>query len=364
MGTLRFIAPDSGMHPCDDAGVGAALHRAAWQTSGMRYPSFDSSPMRRRQLVHAAALAAALPLMAQGETWPARELRWVVPFPSGGTTDFLTRFVADELGHLPGHKWVVQNLPGQGTVTGVNDVAQAPADGHHVVTVTNGFCINETLARRLPYRRSDLRPVALMAVSEHVLAAHPATGLKNVADIVLQYENGKALSYASFGSRSSTHLAGEMLKNLLGTPGIQHVPFESQASALNAVLTGKVSMMFGNWAELRAPIAANRLNALGLASEMRSAFAPGVPTLGEQGAPVQSDSWSGVLAPARVADDIVTRMNREINAVLRSASAKTMFEEYGLVCLAGSVQQFAQFIDKQIRHAADVIYRTGIPFQD
>lgn len=320
--------------------------------------------MRRRQLVHAAVLAAVAPLAARSETWPARELRWVVPFPSGGTTDFVTRFVAGELRHLLGQEWVVQNLPGQGTVTGVNDIAQAPADGHHVVTVTNSFCVNETLARRLPYRRADLRPVALMAVSEHVLAAHPAAGLKNVADIVLQYENGKALSYASFGSRSSAHLAGEMLKSLLGTPGIEHVPFEGQALALKAVLAGDVSMMFGNWSELRAPIAANRLNVLGLASEKRSVFVPGMPTLGEQGAPVQSDSWSGVLAPAHVPDDIVTRMNREINAILRSASAEAVFQERGLVSLACDVEQFSQFIDKRVRHAADVIYRTGIPFQD
>lgn len=320
--------------------------------------------MRRRQLVHAAALAALAPLAAQGQAWPAGELRWVVPFPRGGTTDFVTRLVADELRRRLRQDIVVQNLPGRGTLTGVSDVARSPADGYHFVTVTNSFCVNETLARRLPYRRTDLRPVALMALSEHVLAAYPATRLKNVADIVSLYEDGKALSYASFGLGSSAHLAGEMLKSVLGTPGIVHVPFNGQAPALKAVLAGDVSMMFGNWPELRTPIAAGQLHALGMASEKRSAFASGVPTLGEQGAPVQSDSWSGMLAPAGVTDAIVSRMNHEINTILHSVSTRAVFRERGLVSLADSIEHFSQFLDKQVRHDADVIYRAGIPFED
>lgn len=320
--------------------------------------------MRRRHLVHAAALAALAPLAGRAQAWPARALRWVVPFPPGGTTDFVTRLVARELQQLLGEAVAIENLPGQGTLIGVGAVARSPADGYHFVTVANSYCVNATLVRRLPYRMSDLRPVALMALSEHVLAAAPATGLKKVADIVSQYESGKALSYASFGPGTSAHLAGEMLKSVLGTPGIAHVPFMGQASALAAVLAGEVSMMFGNWPELRVPIAAGQLNALGMASEKRSAFAPRLPTLGEQGAPVESNSWSGMLAPAGVATPVVQRLNQEINAVLRSRQAAEIFHEQGLVSLAGSVERFSRFLEKEVRHYAGVIYRTGMPFED
>lgn len=320
--------------------------------------------MRRRQLIHAAALSTLAPLAGHALAWPERALRWVVPFPAGGTTDYVTRLVARQLQSRLGQDVAIDNLPGRGTVTGVDDVAKSPADGYGFVTVANSFCVNATLVRRLPYRMGDLRPVALMAMSEHVLAAAPATGLKNVADIVAQYESGRALRYASFGPGTSAHLAGEMLKSVLGTPGIEHVPFAGQAPALEALRAGRVSMMFGNWPEFREPIAAGELAALGMASERRSAFAPHLPTLGEQGAPVESNSWSGVLAPAGVATGVVERMNREIDAILRSGPAQAVFHERGLTSLAGDVDRFAWFLGKEVRRYADVIYRVGMPFED
>lgn len=320
--------------------------------------------MRRRHLVHAAALAALAPWAGRAQAWPARALRWVVPFPAGATADEVTRLVAGALQGRLGQEIVIDNRPGRDTVTGVDEVARSPADGHHFVTATNSLCANETLVRRLPYRMSDLRPVALMALSEHVLAAAPATGLKNVADIVSQYESGKALSYASFGPGTSARLAGEMLKRVLGTPGIAHVPCAGPAQALQALLAGQVSMMFGAWSQCRVPVAAGRLNALGMASEKRSAFAPHLPTLGEQGAPVESNAWSGVLAPAGVATAVVARMNREIDAVLQSGPMAALFRERGLVALAGGIEDFSRFLDRAVRRDADVIYRTGIPFED
>ncbi|MCD6661848.1 MAG: tripartite tricarboxylate transporter substrate binding protein [Comamonas sp.] len=320
--------------------------------------------MRRRPFVQWAALAAIAPRAGRAQAWPARALRWVVPFPPGGTTDEVTRLVARQLRPRLGQDVAIDHLPGRGTVTGVDDVAKSPADGYTFVTVANSFCVNETLMRRPPYRMNDLRPVALMAMSEHVLAATPASGLKNVADIVSQYESGKALAYASSGPGTSTHLAGEMLKSVLGTPGIVHVPYGGQAPALQALLAGKVTMMFGSWSQLRVPIADGQLNALGMASEKRSAFAPHLPTLGEQGAAVESNSWNGVLAPAGVSARVVERMNQEINAILRSEQMAAVFRERGLVPLAGSAERFSHFLSSEVRHYADVIYRVGMPFED
>lgn len=320
--------------------------------------------MRRRYFLCAGALAAGAIPAAQAQVWPAHALRWVAPFPPGGPTGDVTHLVAAGLQEHWGQDVAIDNLPGRGTVTGVDDVAKSPADGYTLVTVDNSFCVNETLMRHLPYRMSDLTPVALMGLSENVLAAHPATGLKNVADIVSQYESGERLSYASFGPGTSAHLAAELLKSVLGTPGIVHVPYAGQASALADLLAGRVSMMFGNWPEFRGPIAAGRLNALGMANEKRSAFAHDLPTLGEQGAPVESNSWNGILVPTGVPRGLVERMNGEVNAILRSDRTAAVFRERGLVSMADSTEHFAQFLHNEVRRYADVIWRAGIPFED
>lgn len=320
--------------------------------------------MRRRQLIHASALATLLPGAALCARWPEQPLRWVVPFSPGGTTDFVTRMLAQALAPLLGQSVEVDNVPGRGTVHGVKQVADAPADGYSWLSVTNSLCANETLVRRLPYRMHDLQPVSAMARSEHVLVAYPGSGLKNVADIVAQYESGRGLSYASFGPGSSAHLAGELLKTILGTPGIVHLPYSGEAPALAQLLQGKVALMFGTWPQLRTAIAQGKLNALGVASEKRSGFAPHLPTLGEQGASVESASWSGVMAPAGVDEAVVQQMSQAIAAVFQTQSAQSLLQAHGLVSIAGSTDQFARFLRSEVKRNADIIYRTGIAFED
>ena len=140
--------------------------------------------MQRRDLLIGAA-AAALPWASQAQAWPAKPIRLIVPFPPGGTTDVVTRLIATELTKSLGQPVVVDNKPGAGTVLGVDLAAKAPADGHTLVTVANSFCVNQSLVKNLPYDGlRDLRPVGLMGMSEHVLATHPGSGLKTVADLM------------------------------------------------------------------------------------------------------------------------------------------------------------------------------------
>jgi len=255
--------------------------------------------MQRRHFIQAAAAAAFAPLAARAQSqWPTKAIRIVVPFTPGGTTDFVTRLVAAELAKSLGQPVMIENKPGAGTVIGVDSVAKSVPDGSSFVTVANSFTVNQTLVKKLPYDGlKDLRPVALMGLSEHVLATHPASGLKNVADIVAQVKASKKLSYASFGNGTSAHLAGEMLKSQLGVD-IVHVPYKGQAPALADLLGGQVSMMFGNWPEFRNHVQSGKLVAIGMATAQRSQYAPDIPTLAEQGLKIESNSWNGLLAPA------------------------------------------------------------------
>jgi len=323
--------------------------------------------VQRRRLIGSTAAATACALMppaAPAQTWPSRPLRWVVPFPPGGTTDYVTRLVAAEVGRTLGQDAVIENRAGAGTVIGVNNVAKSAPDGYSFVTVANSFCVNQTLVRRLPYDGlKDLRPVALMGLSEHVLAAHPGSGLKTVADIAAQYKAGRPLSYASFGNGTSAHLAGEMLKSALNAPGIVHVPYKGQAPALADLLGGQVSMMFGNWPEFRSQVASGRLAAIGMATVHRSQYAPDIPTLAEQGARIESNSWNGMLTPAGVPDDIVRRVNQAVNLALKAPAVAEALHKGGIADRSGSPAQFGDFIKSEIERYAQVIRQAGIALE-
>lgn len=319
--------------------------------------------MKRRQLLLATAAttaATALPLAVRAQAWPGKTIRIVVPFTPGGTTDFVTRLVAVEAAKSLGQTIVVENKPGAGTVIGVDSVAKSAPDGYSFVTVANSFCVNATLIKKLPYdTRKDLRPVALMGLSEHVLATHPASGIKTVADIVAQAKAGRKLSYASFGNGTSAHLAGEMLKTQLGVD-IVHVPYKGQAPALADLLGGQVSIMFGNWPEFRNHVQAGKLVAVGMATAQRSIYAPNIPTLTEQGLKVESNSWNGLLAPAGVPDAIVQRMNAAVIAAMQSPTLVEAFQKGGIAAKSGSPAQFSDYIDSEIVRYAEVIKKAGI----
>jgi tripartite-type tricarboxylate transporter receptor subunit TctC len=318
--------------------------------------------LSRRRLLHGAAAFAALPLLARAQgAWPSKPIRIVVPFTPGGTTDYVTRLVGTPLGEALGQPVLVENRPGAGTVIGVENVARSAPDGYSFVTVANSFCANQTLVKKLPYDTlKDLRPVALMGMSEHVLCTFPGSGLKNLADLRAQAKaHPGSLSFASFGNGSSAHLAGEMLALQMGID-LVHVPYKGQGPALADLLGGQVTMMFGNWPEFRSQIAAGKLVALGMATAKRSEYAPDIPTLAEQGVPVESNSWNGLLAPAATPDALVQRVNAEVNRALASPAVVEAFHKGGIASLSGTPEQFAAFIRSEIAKYGDVIRRAHI----
>ena len=316
----------------------------------------------------AAGLALQLPgLLLPGHAqaqaqpaWPTRPVRAVVPFPAGGTTDHVTRLVATELGRALGQPVVVENKPGAGTVIGVDAVAKSAPDGYSVVTVANSFAANVTLVKKLPYDTlKDLRPVALMGMSEHVLATHPGSGIRSLADLRLAATKGGTLSYASFGNGTSAHLSGAALALQMGVP-LVHVPYKGQAPALNDVLGGQVTLMFGNWPEFRTHVQSGRLVAIGMATAKRSVYAPDIATLAEQGVPIESNSWNGLLAPSGTPDAVVQRLNTEVNKALASASVMEAFRQGGIASLSGTPERFAAFIRSEIEKYAQVVRQAGI----
>ncbi len=319
---------------------------------------------RRCLLQGAAAFSAlaAFPMLARAQAgWPGKPVRIVVPFTPGGTTDFVARLVGIELAKAFGQPVVVENKPGAGTVIGVDFVAKSPADGTTLVCVANSFTANQTLVKNLPYDTlKDLKPVALMGMSEHVLAAHPASGIKNLADLrAAAKAKPGTLSYASFGNGTSAHLSGELLKQQMGLD-LVHVPYKGQGPALADLLGGQVTVMFGNWPEFRSHIQAGKLIAVGMATAKRSVYAPDIATLAEQGVAIESNSWNGLLTPAATPDAVVRRINEEVNRALAAPAVVEAFQKGGIASLSGTPAQFAAFIDSEIAKYAQVIRRGNI----
>lgn len=325
--------------------------------------------MLRRRLLQAASVVVVSPVsglamsqgLAQSVVWPHKPVRIVVPFTPGGTTDMVARLMGVQLGKQLGQSVIVENKAGAGTVIGVDYVAKQVADGYTLVCVANSFAANRTLVKNLPYDTvKDLQPVALMGLSEHVLASHPSSGIKTLSDLQkAALAKPGSLTYASFGNGTSAHLSGALLCQMMGVEMV-HVPYKGQGPALTDLLGGQVSVMFGNWSEFRGHIESGKLQALGMATLQRSRFAPHVPTLAEQGVALESNSWQGLLAPAGTPDAVVQRLNAEVNKALASSSVLDVFAQSGIVAKPGSVVQFTRFVASETAKYEDIIRRANI----
>lgn len=324
--------------------------------------------MQRRHFLQLAGSAAALsnvPSLSWAspapEGWPSKMVRIIVPFTPGGTTDLVARLVATEMAKAIGQPVIIENRPGAGTVIGVDYVAKSPADGYTLVCVANSFTANKTLVKKLPYDTTkDLKPVALMGMSEHVLATHPGSGIKTLEDLRSAAKTGKNdLSYASFGNGTSAHLSGALLCQQMNIE-MTHIPYKGQGPAMADLIGGQVSVMFGNWSEFRGHVQSGKLVAIGMATKQRSLFAPSIPTLSEQGVAIESNSWQGVLAPSGIPDTVVQYLNAEINKALSAPTVVEAFAKGGIVSKAGTDEQFATFINSEIAKYADVVQRANI----
>lgn len=321
-------------------------------------PNSHFTLTRRSLLLGGAALAmSGVAGTARAQGWPDRPLRVIVPFPPGGTTDFVTRLIGAKVGQSIGQTAIVENKPGAGTVIGVDYVAKSAPDGYSYVCVAGSFCVNSVLVKHLPYDSlRDLRPVAMMGMSEQALAVHPGSGLKTLADLrkAAQANPGK-LSYGSFGIGTTPHLAGEMLKQQMGGLDITHVPYKGQGPALSDLLGGHTTMMFGTWLDLRDLVKTGKLAVLGMATEKRSRFAPDIPTMREQGVDIVSATWAGLLAPAKTPDEIVQRMNSEVNKALTLPEVITAFDNNSTLAMPGTPAQFAAYMQSEVDKYSKVI---------
>ena len=316
-------------------------------------PSSPPSPLAC--VVAVAAVRAA--------DYPLRPVSFIVPYAAGGATDLMARLVGQRLEQRLGKPFVVENRPGAGTVLAASYVAKQPADGYTLLLGTSTtMAINVTVYKALPYDPlRDLVPVASLAGVPFILVVTPSLPVATPAELIrYAKDNPQALTYASNGHGGAAHLFGELLKSVTGIAAT-HVPYKGLAPALNDVVAGHVSMMFGDFATALPLVRAGKLRALGVSTAQRVGAAPDIPPLAEVGLPgFDASSWQMVVAPARLPPDILTKLNTELRAIVADPQFAEELSARGMVPLVTPPPaELAAYVKSEIVRWADVVRRAG-----
>jgi tripartite-type tricarboxylate transporter receptor subunit TctC len=294
--------------------------------------------------------------------YPAKAVRFIAPFPPGGSTDLLARLVAQKLTEAWGQQVIVENRGGAAGTIGVELAARAAPDGYTIVMGHVGtFGVNPTLYPKLSYDAiRDFAPITVLATVPNGMAVHPSLPVKTARDfVVLAKAKPGELLYASGGSGSASHLAGEYFK-LLTRINMVHVPYKGTAPAMISMISGETTMTITGMVALMPHVKSGRLKLLSVATMKRLSIMPEIPTINESGVPgYDANQWYGVLTQAAVPRDIVMKLNADLLKVLARADVKERLAADGAEAVANTPEQFAAHIKAEIARWAPVVKASG-----
>ena len=281
------------------------------------------SLLRRFALSLVCVSFAGIGSAAAADAYPTHTVRWVVPYPPGGTTDILARIMAQRLTERLGQQVVVDNRPGAGNNIGTELVVKAPPDGYTVLLVNPANAINATLYQNLSFNfLRDLAPVAGLVRVPNVMEVTVSLPAKTVAEFIAYAKaNPGKVILASSGSGTSVHLSGELFKSMTGVD-LTHVPYKGAGPALVDLIGGQTHVMFDNLPSSIEYIKSGKLRALGVTTQKRAAALPDVPTVADTVPGYEASAWFGMAAPKGTPAEIVNRLNREINDALADPKIK------------------------------------------
>src|ERR1041385_2264969 len=302
---------------------------------------------RPRKLAMLFALAACCWLSCNALAgWPERTMRIVVPFAPGGGTDVIARTLAQEMAKDLGAAIIIENKPGAGTIIGTQAVAASEPDGYTLLMGTFANAVNPGLYAKLPYDpHKDLAAVALIARSFNIVVVNSASPVKSITELIAAARaDPDKLSYGTYGTGTSAHLAGELFKSMAKV-NLTMVPYKGAAPAITDLLGGRIQVMFTTVASAAPLIAGGQLRALAVTSAERSPAFPDLPTVAEAGVPGYSaESWYGLYAPARTPADIIGRLNKSAAAAVQSAAFTRLGVNEGLVMVAAEPAELDRYV--------------------
>jgi tripartite-type tricarboxylate transporter receptor subunit TctC len=321
----------------------------------------------RGPLLFALATGALLawPIDQVYAAYPERLVRIVVPFAPGGGTDVIARALAQEMEKDLRQSVIIENKPGAGTIIGTQAVATSEPDGYTLLMGTFANAVNPSLYAKLPYEpHKDFAPVALVARSYNIVVVNAKSQLRTIPDLITAAKaDPEKLSYGTYGTGTSAHLAGELFKSLAKV-NLTTVPYKGASPAITDLLGGQIQVMFTTVASAASLIAAEQWRALAVTSAERSPAFPDLPTVAEAGMQgYAAESWYGLFAPAKTPPEIIERLNRSAAKAVQSETFKRLSVSEGLVLVASPPDALERYFHEQEVRWRQVIQDAGIKIE-
>ena len=309
----------------------------------------------------AALTFAVATSQGHAQTYPARDMTFVVAFAAGGVADTVARMVGQGVAAKLGRNVVIENRGGAGGNIAATAVARAEADGYTLLVTTTALAINETLRKNSGFTAADFKSVAIVASSPESLITGVGNPANNLAEF-MKAAQGKSITFGSAGVGSGSHIAAEYFFKVHGKIAAVHVPFQGGAPAMNATIGGQIDLLSttlgGGGA---AQIAGGKVKGLGVASEKRVAAVPNVPTVAEAGYPgFEASSWVGIFAPAKTSPEIVSALNAAIDAVMKDEGLRQKLTAIGFEPINGTQKQAEDYFRAEVAKWGKMVTALGL----
>ena len=299
---------------------------------------------------------------AAADTYPSKPIKWVVPFTPGGAMDTMARTLGEKMSQSMKQPIVIENRPGAGGVVGSTTVAKSEPDGYTMMIVSIGHAVNPSLYPKLSYDPvRDFEPVSLVGIVPNVLVVNPGVKANNVSELVaLAKQQPGKLTFASAGSGTTIHLAGELFASMADVD-ILHVPYKGSAPAVTDLMGRQVDMMFDSVSSAKPYIDAGRLKPLAVTTTKRSSVLPNVPTVAEAGIKgYELSGWYAVFVPAKTPQPVVNRINEELVKALKQPDVKARFAQIGAEPVGSSPAELAKYLKSETAKWSEIVRARNI----
>lgn len=315
-----------------------------------------------RGIFYILVVMTALASLAQAQTYPAKTIRLILPFPPGGAIDTLGRIIGPQLSEALGQQMVMENRPGAAGNIGAEIVAKSPPDGYTVLMGAQPLSISVTLYSKLGYDLvRDLAPVSLLASTPNIVVVHPSVPARSVKELIaLAKARPGQLDFASSGSGGTPHLAGALFNNLAGTR-MHHIPYKGGGPAVIALVAGECSVGFATAPSVIHHVKSGRLRGLAVTSAQRAPLVPDLPTVSEAGVPgYEAGAWQGLLVPTGTRREIISRLQAESSKVLKLPVVKEQMDATGLTPIGSTPEEFGAYLRSEIEKWGKVVRSVGM----
>ena len=317
---------------------------------------------QRLSLATIAVATLAAPVTLPAQEYPAKPIRWIIPYPTGGTSDFLARIIGQKLTDAWKQPILVDNRSGANGNIGTEAAAKAPGDGYTMLLVASTFTMNPAVYPNLPFdTEKDFAPVTTILWQPYLLSVHPSLPVKTVKELIsLARARPGAIDYGSGGVGNATHIAGERFAAMARVK-LNHVPYRGVGPSITALLGGEVQVLYASSVAVQPYIKSGRMRVLAVTGEKRIAQMPDVPTVTEAGVPGYVEgNWQAVLVPGRTPRPIINRLNQELVRIVRTPEITAQIRQVGADVIANSPDETATLIRNDLKKYADVIKRLNI----